>query len=267
MINNFIFYSVGSYGVFVDWCINNLTKQCTVDDLPFKPTGSSHNHPANMLFEINEHDNYFSAVGTTTHYVELFHNKPNINNLVIMLAKEEDEVWRISNYIEKEEKTSSVFLPINYQDANPTLDYLDRRTLQHFGRTDLLGMDRWQAREILSFGILDKFRDNIAQQNLMIDNLSYNKLVVYINELRDNFSATVKKIFDFCDLKLYDTNFLHKVGTEWSSKQKYMHKNRPHTLLSEAVKQAELRQKGIELKCYGLNKFPSSDNALTKFFI
>jgi hypothetical protein len=43
MINNFIFYSVGSYGVFVDWCINNLTKPCTVDDLPFKPTGSSDN--------------------------------------------------------------------------------------------------------------------------------------------------------------------------------------------------------------------------------
>ena len=46
-----------------------------------------------------------------------------------------------------------------------------------------------------------------------------------------------------------------------------MHKNRPHTLLSEAVTQAELRQKGIELKCYGLNKFPNSDNALATFFI
>ena len=184
----------------------------------------------------------------------------------MMLAKEQDEVWRISNYIEKEEKTSSVFLPVNYQDANPTLDYLDRRTLQHFGRTDLLVMDRWEAREILSFGILDRLKDNIIQQNLMIDNLAYNKLVVYIDELRDNFDATINKILNFCNLKLYDTNLLHKVGTEWSSKQKYMHKNRPHNLLSEAVIQAELRQKGIELKCCGLNKFPNSDRALTKFF-
>lgn len=266
MINNFIFYSVGSYGVFIDWCINNLTKQCTVDDLPFKPTGSSHNHPANMLFEINDQDNYFSAVGTTTHYVELFHNSPSINNLIIMLAREEDEVWRISNYIEKEEKTSSVFLPVSYQDANPTLDYLDRRTLQHFGRTDLLGMDRWEAREILSFGILDRLKDNIVQQNLMVNNLAYNKLVVYINELRDNFSATIKKIFDFCDLKVLDNSFLKQVEVEWASKQKYMHKDRAHNLLSEAVIQADLRQQGIELNCYNLNEFPNSLHELKKLY-
>jgi len=267
VIENFIFYTAGSYGVFIDWCINNLTKHCTEDKLPFTSTGSSHNHiTCNMLFDISPKVNYFSAVGDTTHYVELFYNKPNIDNLIILLAREEDEVWRISNYLEKEEVTSSIFLPVSYQDANPTLDYLDRRTLQYFGRTDLLSMDRWVAREILSFGILDRLADNIVQQKLMIDNLAYDKLVVYIDELRDNFETTINKIFNFCNLKPYDQTFLHSVGVKWASKQKYMHDTRPHNLLSEAVVQAKLRNNGIELACYNLNKFPNNESELRKLY-
>jgi hypothetical protein len=265
MINNFVLYADGCYGVFIDWCLNNLTKPISEKDFPFNSRGSSHKHWANMLIEITN-EPMFSAVGSLCHHQQLFKNNPHIANLVCLVTDENNEIWRCCNYIEKEEAWSAIFLPISYQDGHPSLSELDRRTLHYFGRNDLLSMERWQAREMLSFNILEHFKNNVAQQNLVINSLDYNKLVINITSIRDAFAQTIQDIFEFCNLKLYDPDFLPTVETAWQSLQRYkMLPNgayKPHTLLSEAVIQAQLRQQGLELRCYNLNNFPNTRQEL-----
>lgn len=131
-------------------------------------------------------------------------------------------------------------------------------------------MQPWQFREWFSI-----FYPNMLFSLIKIPEGDDNSLVVNANDILHNTIPTLLRIIDFCELTI-NKNLLPFVD-EWQDKQQYILqeyqtvrtivdctiKNIPYTwtnlnIIAEAIVQQQLRRKGYELRCDGLNIFPTN---------
>lgn len=140
-------------------------------------------------------------------------------------------------------------------------------------------LSKWIIREYLSMVLHDS-----VYKNLSIDKLEHIKsldlLPVNVVDLRDNFSNTIKKIATHLDIKIDDNISLDDLYQPWKDSQKHFFKDQlihdivnaiidnkdlnwaELSIIDEALIQHYLRKRGYELKCHGLNEFPTNTKKL-----
>lgn len=138
-------------------------------------------------------------------------------------------------------------------------------------------LDKWIIREFLS-QVIDPATEaaGIKQYHLPSAVLS-----IEISELRDNFKETILKILDHFNLKVdrtdVDYEYLYR---EWIKRQPHAYKDKlihniidstindnlleweELTIIDESLIQYLLREQGYEIKCHGLNEFPTNSKHL-----
>jgi hypothetical protein len=135
---------------------------------------------------------------------------------------------------------------------------------------------QWIKREFLSFYLMPNWLSQIEWDQLLTWS-NPKCLVITVDDLLHNIESTISKIKEFCNLKferpVSDLLPYHQINLQ---KQKYLNEDRlcaeivhsvingldfnwqPLSLFSESWVQWELRNQGIEIKCYGIDNFPTN---------
>jgi len=211
------------------------------------------------------------------------------DKVVYPYADDSNIYWALNNRIDKiylEQRSWSDWLNPNFVPDSDNID--DFREFVFPNHKDLLNswpknkqglLDQWAQREYLSFVLKDVIRLSLGIDQLA-DIEKLNVFMVNINDLRDNFEATFINIMNYLELPINRNIDYEQVYKEWSKKQHHMYKDQlihnivdsvlndtlfdwsELTLADEAIIQCILREKGYELKCHGLNDFPTNSKKL-----
>ena len=142
-------------------------------------------------------------------------------------------------------------------------------------------MQRWELREYLSLTYED-FIPMMTDAHTLSES---NWLNLNPQNLLDNFEETVQKIIKYSNLTFDDEKSLHEFSKLWLSKQQYIidkHttmqtifentvQNKSLTwdsldIISESLLQYKFKKRGMTMKCFGLNSFPTSTKSLMQCF-
>lgn len=283
-----IAYAGGSYGTYVEWCLTVLSSNDPIV-LPFGRSGNSHNFSGNQLLTVsgckrfNQHDTVsFVRFHPKTHQGESL--KDNLNqvcndfNSVIYLYPD----------------PGSILLSINNQYTKIWESWWHNRLEDPAFKDNLCtGWDilpstpvsnipTWVLREILSFNLLPSWQDELEWQNRG-QCIHPKCITVLLNDLLYDFENTISSIQKFCnlDFKRPITDLLPAHYTMLAL-QKYLGQDQlcnsivactvndqyiefgKLPLPSEAWIQWQLRNLGYELRCNGLDTFPTNSVQLKK---
>ena len=261
MIYNIVFCS-GSYGTYLAWCIytySNLNKSGKID-LPFGPNGSCH------LFR--------NHIGIKT--LPTMHALPDPGLNIVYIAPSRA---RVIEYLDNNLAKQAEF--DNYEVLEFILSDYKEKLLVRWGSNN---PERWQERELLSLHLPHMFEAQMLKYeyaNSSIDNYK-NAIQINSEEIFKDLRQCLNNIFTFFNLKSIDTiEKLEEVHDMYLNLQLNLNKGqitidyanaaivgKPFTiknctLFDEAWIQHLLREKGFEIKCYNLNKFPSCASKLT----
>ena len=287
MKNICIIYNGGTYGTFIDWCLHYFSDPNFSEDLPFTPIGNSHKFISNYLPTHDAVDEYINSAEdflTVRYHIKrkendntldrLHYISNNFKKVIFMHCTEKSMVWNINNKIDK------IYAEGWLTHEKHSFKYLDQWGI---GK-NIDNMAIWEIREFLSFYLREQ---HISESNLKnVDQIRSTIDTVYlipIENLRDNFTKTIKNLLDYCELPMVRDNFDHIHG-QWIELQVHKDKdqllkniidsiaNNTHmdwsdnqlTLADTALVQYYLRELGKEIKCYDLNDFPTNSTALTE---
>jgi hypothetical protein len=286
MKNICVIYNQGSYGTFVHWCLNYFTDLKFNQTLPFNSNGNSHkfDNPDHLYdfsgcksyvnsdldynavrfhLRVEEHEDVF---GNLTYISE------NFKKIIFLHCTEKSIVWNMNNKFEK-----------IWTDGWLKNDENIKKLIKNWGDQKTLDtIEVWELRECLSLFYYDQ---HVAESDLLnvdaFKNSFNNCQFVDVEELRDSFEPTIKKLIEYCELDLVRNDFSY-VFDSWIALQKHKDKDKlvaniidatlnkeylewpPLTLVDEAVIQYLLRKNGFEIKCYNINIFPTNSTELNK---
>jgi hypothetical protein len=284
-------FNGGSYGSFLHYVLNNISAQ-NDKNLPFGMSGNSHlfvhnvahdettleiRHPNSKFIKYHpktqKNDNLgdnISKFADITHKSLLIY--PSHNHKLLTINNYYSKIW--ANWFEDgeladdaEEKTIFVNNLYNNWDISRNTKFND--------------IPRWVQREFLSMYIFEAF-DSHYEWNLL-DWYSHPKLyTITTNDILYNFEETIRNVASFCEI---DTNNLYNILNDHKtmlSLQKHVDKDEicsniikntlndgyyiynELSIIDEAWIQCELRNKGYEIQCDGLNTFPLDTRMLKK---
>jgi hypothetical protein len=259
MIYNTVFCP-GSYGTYLAWCIytySNLNKLGKID-LPFGPSGSCH------LFR--------NHIGIKI--LPTMHALPDPgSNIVYITPSSARAIEYLDNQLAKQSEFN------NYEILESILSNYKEKLLVGWASNN---PERWQERELLSLFLPHMFKDQMSEYlNTPIDNFK-NTIQINSEEIFNDLRQCLNNIFTFFNLKSIDTiEKLEEVHVMYFDLQQNLNKGQLTidyvdaaivgksftiencTLYDEAWVQHLLREKGFEVKCYNLNKFPLCASNLT----
>lgn len=162
------------------------------------------------------------------------------------------------------------------------LEIPKEKTLQ-WSKDSIDELEHWELREFLSLYWFERDKDLYScwsNVSLMYPNIQF----ISINDLKERTAETIKLIFKHFEIEKYNNKDLNYIVNQWSKCQ--YHKNKDEdiklilqhlinneyfdwqhlqlTILDEAFIQRELRHAGFEIKCYGLDKFPTNTRSFGK---
>jgi hypothetical protein len=216
------------------------------------------------------------------------------NNIVVVYFGLENVLWGSNNIIKSFNPKNEVILDYLRKNEVPDLemsfsedlhDYtilkLTKTSKKHAKRWDkdsINDMEVWELREFLSLYSYGEWA-NLYQGLETLNEEFTNTVFLEIGQLRDNFEQTIIDLLERLDLPLVRDNFDY-VYNNWSNVQKFKFKDREikeivqatvngndlHwgelSIIDEAEIQRQLRENGWEIRCFGINNFPTSSAAL-----
>ena len=267
-----ITYPCGAYGKFISWTLLWLSGVFNTDARPFNGQNAHSWNSDKILADTVEQACDIAKSGLSMHPVykdsqtlsaQLEKLSSVYNKIVYLYPDKQDYVWYMNNKIFKVWPGNSG-LQVQFE---------------HLGH-DYLNKAPWEQREYLSLFYYDKTLIEVCQDEIEYLNKTYIKTVP-INSIRDNFMQTIISIADWCNIKIKQTDSnilsLHK---DWMSVEKYLFKDKlindlvnsiitgEHkdmhdlTIVDESEIQRRLRNKGFEIQCYELNKWPNTTTEL-----
>jgi len=293
----FIIYDPGLYGVFISWWLQHADKKIANDQLPFmSKSGSAHStldnkdvrhlssikHFQQSLREDEQKLIYLLHPPTYDVYqdrVELNYILEHIlenraNNKIIFINATDCDCWIFANVATK--------ISNNWLDVKiPELIDLKFWNITSFDQADI-----WQKREIIAC-YLGKYVPHPNSSVLSLMDSSFikqhqnNILTVNIKDLRDDFESTLTNIAKFSGITVHPDN-LSLLKQHWIETQLYINaditvktiidsildekyfKWNKLSLVEEAFVQHLLLKFGYEIRCYGLNEFPTNSTDLSK---
>ena len=171
-------------------------------------------------------------------------------------------------YLGPSNETSFEFALITIQKVPDYLEFLVPKQHCAWNNNDL---EPWEAREFLSHSLLEWWVPQMQENWNIAKNFEFDCIDTY--EIFSNYKSTVEYIIDqlecrivkireFDELCAQWSNGQDKIWQDWKNLVKY---KQGHTatitgdIIQESIVQYYLRKQGIELKCYGLNTFPNSE--------
>ena len=278
-----IIYAGGTYGTFIEWCLNYFSGEQVIED-PFRLNGNSHGFRGNQLIDINGWRNYINS----NQYFKFCRLHPKTIQTDSVIDNVEEILSNVQKAIVLYHDNSSNLLVINnkfekiYQEG-----YLQQNKelysnhFKNWNKSDLERMDLWEIREFLSFYI---FKQHEAESENELISEYHNKKIKKINikKLFDDFENTIKDLLLWSNLDLVKTNF-NQINDVWINKQEHRHKNeivkriinsvlegqhndwsgQKLSIVDEAFIQMTLRDlHNLDLRCYNLNVFPTNTKDL-----
>lgn len=296
MKNVCVVYSGGLYGTFIEWCLNYFTDKNFPPQLPFTVNGSSHLYPGNLLRDMSQARQYInfrldkpivrvhlvtSAQSTESTINDLKHLYDNFHQLIFLYTEENTSIWGLNN------KCDKIYKGFFVQDSIE-LKKVDTWITQGLApwNTDLQNAETWQLREFLSSVFIQGYLSESSTELIDIFKNLFPKIIfVSIRDLRDSFEKTIIQLIDQLGLKLERDDF-ERIYQNWIELQYHRHKDdliktivdnaineiyydwseEKLTIVDEAAIQYFLRKRGIELRCWKLNGFPTDTTELRNYF-
>lgn len=290
MKNVCIVFNGGSYGTFVEWCLNLFSDQNFSYNLPFTDSGNAHRFIGNHLFDVEGCKKYINGNDNFQFVRTHLYNKKNDNllknlnlvsqnfqKIIYLTPSYETIAWNINNKFDK-------LFPNGW--LNETKKTFEKQLLKWGNYTDHNAMKPWELREFLSFFLFKAHVNEAGMKKIphIIDNYK-NVNVIYIDELKNDFEGTINKLLKYCQLIPVNMDKIPIVYENWKACQIHIDKDEiiknivdsvvngidfswretSLTLVDEALIQYYLRQHKIEIKCYNLNDFPKNTEELRKY--
>lgn len=282
-----IIFNGGAYGTYLEWCLTNL---CLTDDLiiPFTQTGSSHNFDGNHLMDIQGWREYLRE-GRPEKFIRL-HPKifrddlisscldeilQSVDKIIFLYPDADSVVLNLNNWVFKilTNPWTSIW-------KNPSKYCVDLEKLYNSwpitSGTPIENIDPWIQREFLSFYLMPAWQSQVEwyfPNQWQSSQCRY----VFIKDLLHNFENTLTDLVDFLQLDIVrPIATLLPYHEENIKLQKYINQDTicnqiidailtdkstawdPLPLPSESYVQWRLRELGYEIRCHGLDIFPTT---------
>jgi hypothetical protein len=278
-----IVFNSGSYGTYLEWCLTTLVNGTEVQE-PFTNVGNSHKFSGNHLVNIANWRKYVSG-NKQYQFVRLHPKTKNTDSITAHLLEIANDAQNII-YLYPDQ--SRVLLGVNnffYKVRSGWITYsfgydIDPdKIYQNWPVSRDIPIDQvpnWIMREFLSYYLMPAWLDQVEWDNMAT--WSHPKsLTVTVSELLFDFENTLLNIQKFCNLdyQLPVSSLVHTHGKNLQLQAYIDHDRICHsiiesiklqtelewptlTLPSEAWVQWELRNQGFEIRCDGLDKFPTN---------
>lgn len=281
-----IAYLAGTYGTYLQWCLTNLTDTNELIS-PFMATGSSHNHTFHNIghwLEIDQFDEFVKESPTAK--FARFHPKIKQQDSASLRLNTVCEL--VSHMIYIYPDRDSVLLTINNVFTKVWDNYWDSFSISTIAKDKiyqnwpvdpnlaLSDIPVWIHREFLSLYLMPAWFDQVEWYHP--DIWSNPKCcIITVRELLVNFQKTLEKISQYCQIKyarpiedllpfheqnLKNQKYLHHDAVCMNIVQAVIHNKdlswQPLSLPSEAWIQWRLRELGYEIRCHGLDIFPTN---------
>lgn len=279
-----IAFNGGAYGTYLEWCLTTLSSTNNIVP-PFSNIGNSHKFGGHHLLNINGWKNYKAANETSAQFVRLHPKTLQTESLsanMDYLCDTADSVVYL--YPDKE----SILLALNNFTYKIWEDWWEHsfRSVLDVNKiynnwpvnksTEISDIPNWIKREFLSFYLMPAWFAQVEWDHL--DTWQHpNCCVVTINQLLYNFENTIQRIKAHCNLHFEkDVAELVPFHQQNLKLQKYISQDQicnqivndvvnhrqveweELTLTSESWVQWELRNRGFEIRCDGLDMFPTN---------
>ena len=287
MKNTCILFNAGSYGTFVEWCLNYFTG--TAEKISFNSNGNAHNFLGKNLTNFSRCLQYINS--SDNFPIVRFHPKitkdediignlkivnENFNKVIYLIPTKNSIAWNINNKFEK--IWDEGWLKHNEIQFADCLAGWDNENLEH--------MKPWELREFLSLYLYPQHLAESELEKIQDVQKEFTKFqFITLDSLRDNFKDTIVSLLEYCELTPTQLDKIEKIYQEWISQQYHCYKdiiinniidsvlsdnfydwlNHNLTLVDEALIQYYLRQHNIEIKCYNLDVFPTNTTILRNY--
>jgi len=278
-----IVFNSGSYGTYLEWCLTTLVSNGDIQE-PFTTVGNSHAFHGKHLINMQGWRRYINS-GSRYKFVRLHPKTTKDERIVSNLAEIGKDAQSIVYLYPDQDR---ILLGINNFFFKIWDNWLARQFDEEIDLmkiysnwpvpigTQLDQIPVWVMREFLSYYLMPAWFDQIEWDRQSEHQLP-NLMRITVSELLFDFENTLSKIKDFCNLN-YQTPIeqlvpFHKKNLQL---QQYIDHDRicnsiiestltntelewsPLTLPSEVWIQWELRNRGLEIRCHGLDIFPTN---------
>jgi hypothetical protein len=289
MKNICILFNGGSYGTFLEWCLNYFSDLNFNDSLPFNTNGNSHKFHGNQKLNFSGAVNYINSSEDlpvirfhpkTTKDENLIDNlkfvDKNFRKIVYLIPTKNTMAWNLNNKFEK--IWDEGWLKHHEIQFVNCLAGWDKENIEH--------METWELREFLSLYLYPQHLAESELEKMQDIQKEFTEFqFITIDSLRDNFKDTIITLLEYCKLTPTRLNKVEEIYQEWISRQYHCYKDivikdiidsvlnnnlydwsdNKLTLVDEALIQFYLRQHSIEIKCYNLNTFPTNTTILNNY--
>jgi len=281
----------GTFGTTVEYMLKKFTLEGQTVDLPLlspKPDGSMHNFSKeNHIIESDKLAEQLELakdqILTPIYPFKKLHTKETFD----VLNNVDSDITTVTICITDFEM-AEVNLLFQYHKIAIRLNYgldvfFNREYTEHnltSWATDWDNIQDWEKREWFSIyypGLVN------TEWLSAINYINPRALVVTNTEILVDTANTFDKIISFCDRTKIDHDRFDKFVTEWRNKQQYIldeyaaikqfvestinntdYELTHSSLISEAIIQQKLRERGYEIRCWNLNIFPTQAQDLHK---
>lgn len=280
-----ITYAPGTYGTYLEWCLTMLTSSDPIVP-PFTSVGNSHLFSGNHLLSLSAYNATKSEFISSLEFFRLHprvNKKESVVGTAIHLAKQSHSVILLypeqgrtllclNNFFNKihKDRWSKFFESFS---VHPTVIFDNWPVPPD---TEIKDVAPWIKREFLSLYIMPFWDSLVGYQEL--SNFDYPKcLHVNVGDLLLNFETTIQQIKNSFGLNfkrgIEDLMPYHQHNL---SLQQFLHHDSlcntlvdcvvngvdmswdPLGICSESYVQWNLRERGFEIRCNGLDTFPTN---------
>ena len=277
-----VFFVPGMFGSTLEYVLRNYSNEYTSIDAEVLPDGSMHSlkkecHPGNTL-EIEAQLKKLASNAITTpaypfkkaHLLEILKNFAayigGINAEILIYAANTRDAELNMLFQYHKIATGSYQLGLDIFCSGNEHNIINWNTNYRHWRE----MQPWEIREWISLFYVAWVQEWIESQH----QVGADFYKVSNTEILENLSQTVRKIFQHCDLT--ESSGLDDFAVHWRSKQQYIMDEfnlldrvvectinnvpfswNPVNIIAEAIVQQRLRAVGYEIRCDGLDTFPT----------
>lgn len=268
-----IVYPGGCYGQFTGWALEWIQGNYPVEYRPFTDKKNSHKWNGNFMTSI---DKAVAHPKERAHVHPINEETDNIvtgieksltvyDKVIVIYPALSDFLWNCNNKLTKIYGEKGWF----------------KNNSKHFGdMSKWKSKDTWEYREFLSFWLYDQHMSETGYKDI-IDYNNNRVFKIQINQIRDDFNNTFNKLSKWLQIEnVRSDDDLTKLHMDWIQNELYLYKDKlienivdaiinnvdipmnECSIFDQADIQRKLRNAGYEIKCYGLNEWPSTTTQL-----
>jgi hypothetical protein len=268
-----IYYFTGSYGTFIEWCLNYFTDAEFSDQLPFTKIGNAHKFAGNeilsekMLLDAMQQKKKFMRTfpGTTNAVSARFLNTPKqsvschriqlkmleqiADNVIVLYYSLDNILWGenniIKSFIEKTDDNLH-YLKNNQLEGleshlvstlkeHLVLEFKDDPLVKNWGKQSAADMEDWELREFLSMYLYGRWTDVFDPDMFATLKKEFPAVTfMEIGELRDNFADTITTLFKKLNLPMIRDN-IEFIHKEWDKLQYFKDRDKQVKAIVDSV--------------------------------